>query len=121
MHDLIGRTPYEIVEADRRFHALLWSLSPLRIVAHETARTWGLIQPYRSFMGYGPDVVARMHSEHETIVAGLEERDLGAYADAVESHQRHIYEVIRELAERESGEVPAEDLRAGTSGGPSRT
>jgi DNA-binding GntR family transcriptional regulator len=105
MKRLIGGTPYQIVAADRRFHEGFWTLSPMRIVAHEAARMWGLIQPYRSFMDYGTAVVTRMHAEHGAIVAALRARDREAYTSAVESHQRHIYGVIEALAERERAET----------------
>lgn len=96
---------YEIVAADRRFHERLWALSPLRIVAQEAARTWALIQPYRSFMSYEPATVERMHREHAAITAALREQDLDAYADAVRVHQEHVYRVVEDLAERERAQA----------------
>lgn len=96
-----GGPAYEIVAADRRFHERLWGLSPLRIVAGEAARMWGLIQPYRSFMSYEDTTVDRMHREHKKIIAALRARDLDGYAEAVQAHQEHIYRVVKDLAERE--------------------
>ena len=101
MRELTARAAFEIVEADRHFHERFWALSPMRIVTHEAARMWSLITPYRSFMDYGSAVVTRMHAEHETIVAAIAARDLDAYAGAVEAHQRHIYDVVDEMADRE--------------------
>lgn len=105
MRRLTGRSAYEIVAADRRFHERLWELSPLRIVAQEAVRTWALIQPYRSFMSYEPATVDRMHREHAAITAALRTRDLDAYADAVRVHQEHVYRVVEDLAERERAQV----------------
>ena len=101
----IRGSAYEIVAADRRFHERLWALSPQRIVAQEAARTWALIQPYRSFMSYEPATVDRMHREHAAITAALRERDLDAYADAVRVHQEHVYRVVEDLAERERAQA----------------
>lgn len=105
MHALIGRSAYEIVQADRLFHERFWVLSPMRIVAGETARMWALIQPYRSFMDYGETVVSRMHGEHTEIVDALVAGDTPRYCTAVELHQRHIYDVIADLAAREDAGV----------------
>lgn len=105
MRRLTGGSAYEIVAADRRFHERLWTLSPLRIVAQEAARTWALIQPYRSFMSYEPATVDRMHREHGAIVASLRARDLDAYAGAVRAHQEHVYRVVEDLAERERAQA----------------
>lgn len=101
MRALAGRSAYEIVHADRLFHERFWVLSPMRIVAGETARMWALIQPYRSFMDYGETVVSRMHGEHTEIVDALAAGDTDRYCAAVASHQRHIYDVIDDLAARE--------------------
>ena len=102
MRASIGRSAYEIVQADRLFHERFWVLSPMRIVAGETARMWALIQPYRSFMDYGEAVVSRMHGEHTEIVDALEAGERERYCAAVAAHQRHIYDVIEDLAARES-------------------
>lgn len=98
---LVGRSAYEIVQADRLFHEAFWVLSPMRIVAAEAARMWALIQPYRSIMDYGETVVSRMHGEHIEIVDALRRRDRERYCRAVEAHQRHIYAVIDQLATAE--------------------
>lgn len=103
---LLGRTAYEIVQADRAFHEGFWELSPMRIVAAECARMWALIQPYRSIMDYGETVVTRMHGEHGEIVDALARRDRDRYCRAVEAHQRHIYAVIDELAAAEEPAHP---------------
>ncbi|RZT88933.1 DNA-binding GntR family transcriptional regulator [Pseudonocardia sediminis] len=105
MYALTGGTAYEIVQADRLFHERFWVLSPMRIVAGETARMWALIQPYRSFMDYGEAVVSRMHGEHTEIVDALAAGDTARYCTAVELHQRHIYDVIDDLAAREDDGV----------------
>lgn len=63
---------------------------------------WTLITPYRSVIHYGDEVVTRMYGEHEEIVAALEARDQHAYEQSVEAHQRHIYEAVGELADREA-------------------
>lgn len=106
MRALIGGTAYQIVQADRLFHERFWVLSPMRIVAGETARMWALIQPYRSFMDYGETVVSRMHGEHNEIVDALAVGDTERYCRVVQAHQRHIYDVIDELAAREKAGVP---------------
>ena len=106
MKALTGGTAYQIVQADRLFHEGFWTLSPMRIVAGETARMWALIQPYRSFMDYGETVVSRMHGEHTEIVDALADGDTARYCQAVEAHQRHIYDVIDELAAREEAGLP---------------
>lgn len=105
MKALTGGSAYEIVQADRLFHERFWVLSPMRIVAGETARMWALIQPYRSFMDYGEAVVSRMHGEHTEIVDALVAGDTIRYCTAVERHQRHIYDVIDDLAAREDDGV----------------
>ena len=105
MRALIGGNAYEIVQADRLFHERFWVLSPMRIVAGETARMWALIQPYRSVMDYGEVVVSRMHGEHTEIVDALAVGDTERYCRAVAAHQRHIYAVIDELAAHEDAGV----------------
>lgn len=107
MRALIGHEAHEVVEADRKFHEGFWALSPMRILAQEAGRMWGMLQPYRSFMEYSEHVVTRMYDEHEQIVAALEAEDLDTYTTAVAAHQRHIYDIIKSLAERESRELAA--------------
>lgn len=92
-------------QADRDFHQLLWALSSRRIIAAEVGRMWTLLQPYRSFMDYGPAVLTRICAEHEMITDALAAGDLDEARRMVAQHHGHIFGQIEDLVSRQDLDI----------------
>lgn len=92
-------------ERDRAFHEALWNLSPNRLIAAEASRAWTRLQPYRSYMNYGPKVVTRMCREHSAIIDALESGDRGQANAAIVQHDSHIVDQIEDLAGRDDLDI----------------
>lgn len=94
---------HEITEIDLALHLAMWKLSDHKVLTGELLRVWRMIGPYRTFMGYTPQMVEEeVVQGHATIIDALERRDRQAYRRALADHLEQAYRVVDFLRESEA-------------------
>jgi len=97
-----GTAP-EITRIDMAFHQATWALSDKSILLGQILRGRRLCGPYRTLIGYVPQIVEEhMVPEHAAIIDALERRDRQAYLRSLADHRKRANEVVDFLREREA-------------------
>lgn len=97
---------YDITEIDLSLHLALWKLSDQDVLTGEILRVWRMIGPYRTFMGYTPQMVEKeVVQGHDAIINALEQRDRQAYRSSLADHLKRAYRVVDFLRESEAAVV----------------
>ena len=97
---------HEITGIDLALHLAMWKLSDQEVLTGEIIRVWRMIGPYRTFMGYTPQMVEdEIVRVHATIIDALERRDRQAYRSALADHLNRAYRVVDFLRESEAAAV----------------
>lgn len=102
---------HDIVDIDLAIHLEMWKLSDQAVLMGEIIRVWRMMGPYRTSMGYTPQVVEdEVVQGHATLIDALERRDKDAYRSALARHLKLAYRVVDFLREEEAAAVNGNSL-----------
>jgi DNA-binding GntR family transcriptional regulator len=99
---------YAFAEANRAFHFLLYSQSPLHLVLAEVERLWNLSEQYRTLYFYRTEAQQRIIEEHERVIDAVRADDRDRCVRILNEH-RHAAE------EEVCGRLGLSDQRASRS------
>jgi DNA-binding GntR family transcriptional regulator len=99
---------YALAEANRGFHFLLYSQSPLYLVLAEVERLWNLSEQYRALYFYRTEAQQKIIEEHERIIEALRADDRARCAEILNAHRRAAEEEV-------CGRLTLRDRRASRS------
>lgn len=91
-----------LISANRAFHFVLYSCSPLTLVLAEVERLWDLSEQYRTLYVYHSDARRRTVAEHRRLIELLRAGDREGCVELLREHRRASEdEVCRLLRNRE--------------------
>ncbi|MQA95668.1 MAG: GntR family transcriptional regulator [Streptosporangiales bacterium] len=79
---------------NRRFHFLLFDMSPLAIIREQVERLWNMSEYARSLYAYDGTSHDRIVTEHTRIVQAVADRDTEALVQASEEHRANAERLI---------------------------
>jgi DNA-binding GntR family transcriptional regulator len=85
---------YAFAEANRGFHFLLYSQSPLHLVLAEVERLWNLSEQYRAVYFYRTEAQQQIIDEHERVIDAVRADDRARCARILSAHRRAAEEEV---------------------------
>ncbi|XVQ14990.1 GntR family transcriptional regulator [Spirillospora sp. CA-255316] len=83
--------------ANYRFHFLMYSWSPQRVLKAEIERVWRVTDPYRRIHGSSADTRQRMIEDHDRMIEAIERRDGEQLIILMDSHRGATQRILQEL------------------------
>lgn len=88
MQEEVGSAdPWRLVQLNRQFHFLIFSLSPHHLILEEVKRLWALVEPILWLKFEQPEARQQTVAEHERLVAALEARDMDRCTAEMKLHR----------------------------------
>jgi DNA-binding GntR family transcriptional regulator len=88
MRSIAAADFYAFAEANRGFHFLLYSQSPMHLVLAELERLWNLAEQYRAVYFYRTEGQQQVIEEHERIIEAVRADDRARCAQILSAHRR---------------------------------
>ncbi len=86
-----------LVEANRRFHFLIFSWSPLTIMITEIERVWRVSDPYRSLHLSNPERRKRVPGDHQKMIEAIVDRDAPRLIKLMDSHRTASRKLLQDM------------------------
>jgi DNA-binding GntR family transcriptional regulator len=98
-----GQSINQMLEANRRFHFKMFSLSKMSLVQSYLEQLWHLSESYRATYLWLRETRERIVNEHDIMMAKLEAKDFEGLVCAADEHRSHAEARVVELLPREDG------------------
>lgn len=86
-----------LVEANRRFHFLMFSWSPLTIMKSEIERVWRVSDPYRTLHLSNPERRKRVPADHRKMIEAIRDRDAPQLIKLTDSHRSASRKILQDM------------------------
>lgn len=86
-----------LVDANRRFHFLMLSWSPLTILISEVQRVWRVSDPYRRLHLSNPERRKRVGLDHHKMIEAIEQRDRQRLIKLMDSHRAASRKILQDM------------------------
>jgi DNA-binding GntR family transcriptional regulator len=93
----------QMLEANRRFHFKIFSLSKMGLVQNYLEQLWHLSESYRATYLWLRETRERIVNEHDLMMERLEAKDFEGLVRAADEHRSHAEARVVELLPREDG------------------
>ncbi len=104
----------DIAEADRRFHFLMFSWSPLTVLVGEIGRVWRVCTPFRTLYLSHAERRRRAGAGHRTMIEAVRERDGTKLIKLVDGHREVSRGILRDMLGSPAFTVPMSVSRSAT-------
>jgi DNA-binding GntR family transcriptional regulator len=98
-----GQSINQMLEANRRFHFKMFSLSKMSLVQSYLEQLWHLSESYRATYLWLRETRERIVNEHDIMMEKLEAKDFEGLVCAADEHRSHAEARVVELLPREDG------------------
>lgn len=86
-----------IVEANRRFHFIMFSWSPLKIMINEIERVWRVSDPYRTLHLSSSESRKRVSADHAKMIDAIEEQDAPRLIKLMDAHRSASRKILQDM------------------------
>ena len=86
-----------LVQANRHFHFVMFSWSPLKVMQGEIERVWRVSDPYRSLHLSSPEAKKRVSVQHSKMINAIKERDTSRLIKLMDNHRAASRKVLQDL------------------------
>jgi DNA-binding GntR family transcriptional regulator len=86
-----------LVEANRRFHFLMFSWSPLTIMTGEIERVWRVSDPYRTLHLSNPERRKRVSADHRKMIEAIQDHDAPRLIKLMDSHRSASRKILQDM------------------------
>lgn len=86
-----------LVEANHRFHFLMFSWSPLTIMTGEIERVWRVSDPYRTLHLSNPERRKRVAADHRKMIEAIQDRDAPRLIKLMDSHRSASRKILQDM------------------------
>lgn len=86
-----------LVEANRRFHFLMFSWSPLTIMRGEIERVWRVSDPYRTLHLSNPERRKRVAADHQKMIEAIQDQDGPRLIKLMDAHRSTSRKILQDM------------------------
>ncbi|WP_280218485.1 GntR family transcriptional regulator [Nocardia neocaledoniensis] len=86
-----------LVVANRQFHFLMFSWSPLTIMASEIQRVWRVSDPYRALHLSNAERRKRVGNDHQRMIDAVEQQDASRLIKLMDSHRAASRKILQDM------------------------
>ena len=86
-----------LVDANRRFHFLMFSWSPLTIIISEIERVWRVSDPYRTLHLSNPERRKRVGADHRKMIEAIQDQDGPRLIKLMDSHRSASRKILQDM------------------------
>lgn len=86
-----------LVDANRRFHFLMFSWSPLTVMVSEIQRVWRVSDPYRTLHLSNAERRKRVSSDHLKMIEAVEQKDVARLIKLMDSHRTASRKILQDM------------------------
>lgn len=86
-----------LVDANRRFHFIMFEWSPLNILKAEIERIWRVSDPYRSLHLSNAERRRRVKADHDLMIKAIEDRDAEKLVALMDKHRSASRQVLQDM------------------------
>jgi DNA-binding GntR family transcriptional regulator len=97
-----SRDSHISIPANRRFHFMLFELSPHRLMRREVERLWAMSESYRAVYHYAEAGHSPIHAEHQRMITAVKSQDRDELIRAADEHRSHAETYVVRLLRRSS-------------------
>lgn len=88
--EVAAADPWQLIQLNRRFHFIIFGLSPHRLILDEVQRLWGLVEPLLWLKFENVSARTQTIAEHERLIEALQARDMARCTMEMQQHRSPI-------------------------------